>query len=73
MVENMYGTGSFRVLLYHPSVLIRNSYRNVGAPIKWPPGTPDGTTKLILLLNPYFMEQQMTLLADWDAFIDFRE
>ena len=69
----MYGIATFRVLLYHTSVLIRNSYRDIEAPLKWPPGTPDGTPKLALTLSPKFMEHEMTKLAADDEFEEFKE
>ena len=73
MVEQMYGTGTFRVLLYHTTVLIRNSYRDVDALLPWPADTPDGTSKLWYMLSPGFMEKEMTKLRDDDDYVEFRE
>jgi hypothetical protein len=56
MVETMYGTEKFRILVYHPTVLIMDSYIDFDQPIKAPADMADGISEFYLLLDSKFME-----------------
>jgi hypothetical protein len=55
MVET-YGTGKFRILVYHPTVLIMDSYVDVDAPIQAPANMADGISEFLQVLDSKFME-----------------
>ena len=64
MVETKYGTGRFRILVYHPTVLIRDSHIDVEVPLEAPANMSDGVSDFLQVLGDKFMEQELEKLID---------